>query len=111
MLKIIDEYEYDETVKATYGLYERNGERFQEDEAIRNACLNAMSLMYAAEEYGWNTCPMIGFNPEELKKEFNIPENLIPVLMITLGKADKSRERARGYRKPVSEFVTFENFK
>jgi putative NAD(P)H nitroreductase len=53
---------------------------------------------------------MIGFDNERVSKLFNIPENLEPVLLITMGKEDTSKRRMRGYRRPVGEFVTFETF-
>ena len=44
---------------------------------------------------------------DKIKKILNIPENEVPVLMITMGKNDTSSSRVRGYRKAVSEFVKF----
>ena len=38
-----------------------------EDEAIRNASLSAMTFMYAAKYYGYDTCPMIGFDEKQYK--------------------------------------------
>jgi len=110
MLKMIDEYEYEDIIKQVKGLYEGKGTRFQEDEAVRNASLSAMSFMYAAQHYGWETCPMIGFDEAAMKATLNAPENLVPVLMITIGKGDESKIRKRGYRKPVAEFVKYETF-
>lgn len=110
MLKMIDEYEYQDIITQTRALYTGKGERFQEDEAIRNASLSAMSFMYAAQHYGWDTCPMIGFEEEAMKTVLNAPDNLVPVLMITIGKTDESSIRSRGYRKPVAEFVAYESF-
>ena len=48
-------------------------------------------------------------NVEELRKEFNIPDYLEPMMMITIGK-NVDKIRPRGYRKPVSEFVNFNGF-
>lgn len=58
-------------------------------EAIRNASFAAMQLMLAAKAYDLDTCPMIGFDPIALRKELNIPDQYIPVLMVTLGYAAK----------------------
>lgn len=109
MLKMIDELEFDSIVSSVHQMHEGN-ERFQEEEAIRNASITAMTFMYAAKHYGWDTCPMHSHNHEELRKEFNIPENLEPIMMITLGKSVQDRERPRGYRKPLGELVKFENY-
>ena len=107
---MIDECEYEDTIRQTKGLYEGKGERFMEDEAIRNASLSAMTFMYAAKYYGYDTCPMIGFDEKAVQSELNMPEHVIPVLMITIGKSDTTKVRPRGYRKPISEFVTYESF-
>lgn len=106
-LKIIDEKEYEATLQAINGLYESGGEPFQHEEAIRNASLSAMLFMLLAKNKEWDTCPMIYFDPQEVKKIFDIPENEVPVLMITMGKMDDSSFRVRGYRKPQSEYVVF----
>ena len=42
--------------------------------------------MYAAKYYGYDTCPMIGFDEKAVQSELNMPEHVIPVLMITMGK-------------------------
>lgn len=49
--------------------------------------LLAMQLMLAAKARGYDTVPMLGYNAEEFRKAFNLPENLTDVLMIALGKA------------------------
>ena len=83
---MIDECEYEDTIRQTKGLYEGKGERFMEEEAIRNASLSAMTFMYAAKYYGYDTCPMIGFDEKAVQGELNMPEHVVPVLMITIGK-------------------------
>ena len=70
---------------ATRG-YEHN-ERFARDEAIRGASLAAMNLMLAATAKGWASGPMIGFDPEGVKREFNIAERYVPVMLIAVGPA------------------------
>ncbi|MBK1809923.1 nitroreductase family protein [Clostridium sp. YIM B02505] len=109
-LKMLSKFDYDKMMNDIVNLYEGRGQGFQRDEAIRNAALSAMMFMMIAKDKGWDTCPMIGFDSERVSKLFNIPENLEPVLLITMGKEDTSKRRMRGYRKPVGEFVTFETF-
>ncbi|KMK72025.1 nitroreductase family protein [Bacillus safensis] len=107
MLGILNKQQYEEMVRETVSFYEQRGADFQKEEAIRNASLSAMLFMLAAKNKGWDTCPMIGFDPEAMKKVLNIQSDLVPVLMITLGKEKVESRQARGYRKPVSEFVTY----
>jgi putative NAD(P)H nitroreductase len=105
LLGILDNTAFAETVRSITALYESRGEEFMRDEAIRNASLSAMFFMLAAKEKGWDTCPMIGYDPKAAIKFFNIEDNLEPVMLITLGKEDVNNRRLRGYRKPVSEYV------
>ncbi|MBX7000402.1 nitroreductase family protein [Bacillus aerophilus] len=107
MLGILNAQQYEEMVRETMSFYVQRGSDFQKEEAIRNASLSAMLFMLAAKNKGWDTCPMIGFDPEAMKKVLNIESDLVPVLMITLGKEKVESRQARGYRKPVSEFVTY----
>ncbi len=107
MLGILNKQEYDHMVNDTVSFYETRGESFYRDEAIRNASLSSMLFMLAAKEKGWDTCPMIGFNADEVKKILDINDQFEVVLMITLGKEKVESRKPRGYRKPVSEFVQF----
>lgn len=107
MLGILSKQEYDHEVQDVTSLYETRGEEFQRDEAIRNASLSSMIFMLAAKDAGWDTCPMIGFDPEKVKSLLNIPDQQEPVLMIALGKEKVESRRPRGYRKPVGEFVKY----
>lgn len=109
-LKMMSQFDYDNMLNDINNLYEGRGEGFQRDEAIRNASLSAMMFMLIAKDKGWDTCPMIGFDPEKVCKLFHIPENLEPIMLVTMGKEDKNKQRFRGYRKPVGEFVTFDSF-
>ncbi|MEK4342279.1 nitroreductase family protein [Brevibacillus sp. FSL L8-0710] len=107
-LGVYNQQEYDQMVRETVQFYLDRGEIFAREEAIRNASLSAMQLMLVAKEKGWDTCPMIGFNPEALREALDIPERYVPVMLIALGKEDTSSQRPRGYRKPVGEFVTYD---
>jgi nitroreductase len=55
------------------------------DEAIRSASLAAMTLMIAAAAKGLASGPMIGFDPEGVKREFNISDRYVPVMLLTVG--------------------------
>lgn len=106
-LKIIDDDEYDAMLNAINGLYENGGASFQRDEAIRNGSISAMLFMLLAKNLEWDTCPMIYFDQDKVREIFDIPQNELPILMITMGKMDITSNRVRGYRKPQSEYVKF----
>lgn len=106
MLGAMTQEEYDGQINMINNAYIGN-DAFQRDEAIRNASLSAMQFMLIAKDKGWDTCPMIGFDPEAIKTSLNLPDNLVPVMLITIGKDNQHKIRPRGYRKPVNEFVEF----
>lgn len=109
-LGVIDKLEYDMTVESVTNFYEAGGETFMRDEAIRNASLSAMLMMMVAKDKGWDTCPMIGFDPDVLQKDLSIPDSYVPAMLIAIGKEDVRKPRPRGYRKPVLEFVSYNQF-
>ncbi|WP_054940150.1 nitroreductase family protein [Paenibacillus ihuae] len=106
LLGAMSQEEYDSTIQSINDAYSGN-DQFQRDEAIRNASLSAMQFMLIAKDKGWDTCPMIGFDPAAVNATLNVPDHFIPALMITIGKDNKRKIRPRGYRKPVNEFVDF----
>lgn len=109
-LGVLNKQEYDMTVRSVEQFYEQRGEVFKREEAIRNASLSAMLFMLIAKDRGWDTCPMIGFDPEALRTALNIPDNYVPALLIALGKEDTASQRPRGYRKPTREYVSYHSF-
>ena len=62
-----------------------NNPQFQRDEAIRSGALAGMTFMIAAQARGYVTGPMIGFDPEQVKRIFGISDRYVPVMLITLG--------------------------
>ncbi|MBT6718810.1 MAG: nitroreductase family protein, partial [Nitrospina sp.] len=53
---------------------------------------------------GWDTCPMIGFDPVAVAKILELDASHIPVMLLTLGYR-KEDPRPRSSRRPVSEIV------
>lgn len=111
MLKMMDEVEYDMTMELIKGYSEglKNNPHELNIELVRNAGIHAMLFMLSAKHYGFDTCPMHVHNVDELRKEFSIPDHLEPIMMITIGKS-VDKVRARGYRKPLGEFVNFNGY-
>jgi len=81
----------------------------QRDEAIRSAGLASMALMTAAHAMGLATGPMIGFIPAEVSQLVDLEENLVPAMLIVLGK-QKGDAPPRGMRHPLGEIVRLESF-
>lgn len=78
--------------------------------ALRNAMLACMTLIYSAENLGYETCPIMGFNHTDIENFLEIPEDRVIALMIAIGKGDKEKEKTRLPRKALSEIVHYEKF-
>ncbi|MBB6023888.1 putative NAD(P)H nitroreductase [Paenibacillus sp. JGP012] len=100
-------FQYEQESQSVTEFYETRGRFFQREDAIRNASLSAMQFMLIAQDRGWDTCPMIGFDAEELQRSLNIPDHYVPAMLITIGKKSEAKQRPRGYRKPIQEYVSF----
>jgi nitroreductase len=79
--------------------------RLARDEAIRSGSLAAMTLMLAAGNRGYVSCP-IGFNPVQVMKVLSISEHYVPVMMLTVGRPT-SGNTARRPRLPVDQVLAF----
>lgn len=81
------------------------------DMALRNSMLASMTLIYAAENAGLATCPIMGFSQHQLEAFLNIPEDRVISLMIALGYEDKGKQLPRLPRKKVEKMLHWEEFK
>ena len=75
----------------------------------RSTCLAAMTLMIAAKDMGFSTCPMEGFSPEKVKEAFGIPDGYMPLMIIALGYESKP-QLTRLARRQFEEIVHLEKF-
>ena len=88
--------------------YDAN-EKLQHDEALRSVGIASQTLMLAAKAMGYDSCPMIGFDPVAVGKIIRLPENHIVGLMVTVGKALKPAHQ-RGGQLPLDEVVFSDQF-
>ena len=84
-------------------------EQLQRDEAIRSCSLAAQSVMLAAAELGYDTCPMIGFEPQKLAELINLPDDHILTLMLAIGK-QKQPPMPRSGQLPMEEVTIYDQF-
>jgi len=79
------------------------------DEAMRSAALAGMTLMLAAKDMGYESCPMIGFDAGKVAELINLPDNCAIGFMIPVGKqAQPGWER--GDRLPDEKVVAYDRF-
>jgi len=71
-------------------------------------------MMMCAEDLGLSSCWITYFNPEIVRKEFNIPDNIVPVNILAIGYSNdctpQSSERHSETRKPLNSMVKYSSF-
>ncbi len=69
--------------------YYRGRDLVQRDEAMRSCGIAAQTLMLAAKEMGYDSCPMDGFDFDAVGKLINLPEDHVIAMFVAIGKATK----------------------
>ncbi|GBG15077.1 DrgA protein [Novimethylophilus kurashikiensis] len=92
------------------GQYYSGREQVQRDEAMRSCGMAATTLMLAAKEMGYDSCPMDGFDFDAVGKLINLPEDHVVAMFVAIGK--KAREAwPRGGQLPMNEVVVENRFR
>ncbi len=91
------------------GQYYTGKDQVQRDEAMRSCGMAAMTIMLAAKEMGYDTCPMDGFDFDAVAKLLNLPTDHTPVMFVVVGKALKPAQ-PRGGQLKVDEVVVYNKF-
>ncbi len=76
--------------------YKNAGEQVQRDEAMRSCGIAAQTLMLAAKAKGYDSCPMIGFDAEQVAKLISLPEDHVISMMLVIGKGAKPAQPRGG---------------
>ena len=82
----------------------QNNAQLRRDEAMRSIGIAAQTLMLTAKSMGYDSCPMIGFDPEKVAEIIDLPENHVIGMMLTVGKAVKDAN-VRSGQLPYDEVV------
>lgn len=91
------------------GNYYRGKEQVQRDEAMRSCGMAAQTIMLAAKEMGYDTCPMDGFDFDAVAKLLNLPADHTPAMFVVVGKALEPA-RPRGGQLDFDEVVIQNKF-
>ena len=91
------------------GQYYDGHEQVQRDEAMRSCGMAAMTIMLAATEMGYDTCPMDGFDFDAVGKLLNLPADHTPAMFVVVGKAIQA-PWPRGGQIAMSEAVIQNKF-
>ncbi len=79
------------------------------DEAMRSTGLAGMTLMLAARDLGYESCPMVGYDADAVAKLINLPDDHALSFMIAVGKQTQPAW-PRGDRLPDSTVVIHDKF-
>jgi len=79
----------EDVVNAVGPFHETRGKLFQQEEAQRSIGMAMQTLMLAAQELGYESCPMIGYELEGVKKMIHLPEDYVIGPMVAIGKGTK----------------------
>ncbi|KAF0844127.1 nitroreductase [Methylovorus glucosotrophus] len=91
------------------GQYYAGKEQVQRDEGMRSCGMAAMTLMLAAKEMGYDSCPMDGFDFDAVAKLLKLPADHVPAMFVAIGKGIKE-PWPRGGQLPMSEVVIRDTF-
>ena len=95
-------------VNMTLQFYQGKDE-LQRDEGLRSCGIAGQTIMLAAKAMGYDSCPMIGFDPEQVANLINLPEGHVIGFMITVGKATKPAWPKPG-QLPLEDVVIHDKF-
>lgn len=90
---------------AARGLYQDHPQ-LQRDEAIRSGAIGATALIYAAHALGFGSSPMIGFDAEAVRREFELADDEVPVMLLSVGAA-RPENWPQKPRRPLAEVLDF----
>jgi nitroreductase len=90
------------------GFYGDN-ESLRVQEACRSIGLAGMAMMLVAREMGYDSCPLIGFDPAKVSDVMGLDEDHPPLLMVTIGKPLEPARPRMGLL-DFEEFVSLESF-
>jgi nitroreductase len=95
-------------VPAMSPFYEGKDE-LQRDEAMRSCGIAAQTIMLAAKSMGYDSNPMIGFDPDKVAAIIKLPENHVISMLMAIGKQTKPA-MPRGGQLPLDKVVFTDRF-
>ena len=77
-----------------------------------DASIVTTHMMLAAENIGVGTTWVMHFNPAEMCRQFNIPENIVPVALLVMGypAPDAEPHQFHSQFRPIEETIKYDSF-
>ena len=91
------------------GPFYEGKEQLQRDEAMRSCGIVAQTLMLTAKAMGYDSNPMIGFDPQKVAEIINLPDDHVISMLMAIGKQIKPA-MPRGGQLPLSDIVFTDKF-
>ncbi len=91
------------------GPFYQGKEELQRDEAMRSCGLAGQTIMLASKAMGYDSCPMIGFDPVQVADLIKLPEDHVIGFMIAVGKGTKAAWPKPG-QLPLEQVVIHDSF-
>ncbi len=101
--------EITELISNWIGPFHEGREWLQRDEAQRSIGMAMQTLMLVAQDLGYQSCPMIGFDIEKVAELIHLPEDHIMGPMVAIGKGIKDSWPKPG-QIPLEELVSENSF-
>ena len=84
-------------------------DELQRDEAMRSIGIAAQTIMLTAKAMGYDTCPMIGFEPDKVAPVIKLPADHVIGMFIAIGKGTKPAWPKPG-QLPLSDVLIRDTF-
>ncbi len=91
------------------GQYYGGREWVQRDEAMRSCGIAAQTLMLASKAMGYESCPMDGFDYDQVGRILDLPENHVVAMFVVVGRGIKEAFPRGGFI-PEDEAVVTDRF-
>ena len=91
------------------GPFYEGKDQLQRDEAMRSCGIAAQTLMLTAKSMGYDSNPMIGFDPEKVAEIINLPDDHVISMIMAIGKQIQPA-MPRGGQLPLSDVIFTDSF-
>ena len=101
--------EINELLTGWMGPFHEGRDQLQRDEAMRSIGMGMQTIMLAAKAMGYDSCPMIGYDFDEVAKLIKLPSDHCIGPMVAIGRGTKPAWPKPG-QLPLSEVVITNSF-
>ncbi|MDH3853482.1 MAG: nitroreductase family protein [Nitrosopumilus sp.] len=91
------------------GPFYEGKEQLQRDEAMRSCGIVAQTIMLTVKSMGYDSNPMIGFDPQKVAEIINLPKDHVISMLMVIGKQTKPA-MPRGGQLPLDNVVFTDKF-